>query len=50
MAAMHFSHGLEIFLSEEMKGFEKLNFLKKNSYFFMQKAGYQVFKFIKEKF
>ena len=36
----------EIFFSEEMKRFEKLNFIKKNSYFFMKRAGYQVFKFI----
>ena len=50
MAAMHFLHGSEIFLSEEMKRFEKLNFLKKNSYFFMKKAGLQVFNFIKDNF
>ena len=50
MTAMHFLHGSEIFLSEEMKRFEKLNFLRKNSYFFMQQAGYQVFKFIKDNF
>jgi len=31
MAAMHFLHGLEISLSDEMKRFEKLNFIKKNS-------------------
>ena len=50
MAAMHFLHGSEIFLSDEMKRFEKLNFIKKNSYFFMKRAGYQVFKFIRDNF
>ena len=47
---MHFLHGSEIFLSDEMKRFEKLNFIKKNSYFFMKRAGYQVFKFIRDNF
>ena len=50
MTAMHFLHGSEIFLSDEMKRFEKLNFIKKNSYFFMKRAGYQVFKFIRDNF
>ena len=47
---MHNTHGSEIFLAEEMKKFEKLNFLKKNSYLFMKRAGYEVFKFIKNNF
>tara|TARA_Y100000590_G_scaffold443445_1_gene572912 strand:+ start:450 stop:1946 length:1497 start_codon:yes stop_codon:yes gene_type:complete len=50
MSVMQNTHGSEIFLSEEMKKFEKLNFLKKNSYFFMKKAGYKVFKFIRDNF
>ena len=40
----------EIFYSEEMKRFEHKQFLKKNSYLFMQKAGVQIFKFINNKF
>ena len=40
----------EIFSSEEMKRFEQQQFLKRNSYLFMQKAGDQIFKFIKNKF
>jgi len=36
----------EIFYSEEIRRFEKEQFLKKDSYFFMQKAGKQVFEFI----
>ena len=50
MAAMHFSHGSEIFLSEEMKRFEQEQFLKRSSYSFMQKAGDQIFKFINHNF
>ena len=40
----------EILNPVTMKRFEKGQFLKKNSYFFMQNAGFEVFKFIKEKF
>jgi len=40
----------EIFSSEEMKRFEQEQFLKRNSYSFMQKAGGQVFKFINSRF
>ncbi len=48
MSVMQKTHGSAIFLSEEIRRFEKLNFLKKSSYSFMQKAGYEVFKFIME--
>ncbi len=41
---------IEIFNSAEMKRFEESQFVKKNSYYYMQKAGYSVFKFIKKKF
>ena len=47
---MQNTHRSEIFLSEEMKRYEKLNFIKKSSYFFMENAGYEVFKFIEENF
>jgi len=40
----------EIFNSEEIRQFEKGQFLKKNSYFFMQKAGKRIFEFINTKF
>ena len=50
MSVMQNTHRSEIFQSEEMRRFEKLNFIKKNSYSFMEKAGYEVFKFIKENF
>ena len=50
MSVMQNTHGLEILLSEEMRRFEKLNFVKKKSYKFMEKAGYEVFKFISENF
>ena len=50
MSVMQKKHGSGIFLAEEIRKFEKLNFLKKNSYSFMEKAGYEVFKFIKENF
>ena len=40
----------EIFSSEEMKRFEKMQFSKKNSYSFMKKAGSKVFKFINNNF
>ena len=36
----------EIFNSEEMRRFEQTQFVRKSSYTYMQKAGYQVFKFI----
>jgi len=41
---------LEIFNSEEMRRFEQKQFIKKKSYSYMQKAGNQVFKFIKTNF
>jgi len=47
---MQNTHGSEVLLSQEMKRFERSNFLKKNSYSFMIKAGYEVFKFIKDNF
>ena len=50
MSVMRNIHGLGIFLSEEMRKFEKLNFLEKSSYSFMKKAGYEVFKFIEDNF
>ena len=40
----------EIFNSEEIRRFEQEQFLKKNSYSFMQKAGKRVFEFINNKF
>ena len=40
----------EIFNSEEMRRFEHEQFLKKNSYSFMQKAGKRVFEFISNNF
>ena len=40
----------EILNSLETRRFEKREFLKENSYFFMRKAGKQVFKFIKNNF
>jgi len=50
MSVMHNTHRSEVFLSKEMKKLENLNFIKKNSYSFMERAGYQVFKFISENF
>jgi len=49
MSVMQNTHGSEIFLSKDMKKFEKSNFQKKSSYSFMKKAGYEVFKLIKDK-
>jgi len=40
----------EIFNSEEMRRFEQTQFVRKSSYKYMQKAGYQVFKFIDDNF
>tara|TARA_Y100000310_G_scaffold203149_1_gene203402 strand:- start:773 stop:2242 length:1470 start_codon:yes stop_codon:yes gene_type:complete len=40
----------EVFNSEEMKRFERKQFLRRNSYSFMKKAGKQVFKFINDNF
>ena len=40
----------EIFNSEEMRRFEYGQFLKKDSYSFMQKAGKRVFEFISNNF
>ncbi len=40
----------EIINSEEIKKFEKRQFLKKNSYYFMKKAGKRVFEFIRDNF
>ena len=50
MTVMHKIHGSEILSSQEMKKFEGINFLKKKSYTFMLKAGYQVFSFIRANF
>ena len=50
MSVMQKKHGSGIFQAEEIRKFEKLNFLKKNSYSFMEKAGYEVFRFIKDNF
>ncbi len=47
---MQNTHRSEVLSAAEMKIFEKLNFKKKNSYFFMQRAGYEVFKFIRNNF
>jgi len=41
---------IEIFTSEEMRRFERDQFIKKKSYSYMQKAGDQVFKFINTNF
>ena len=41
---------IEIFDSEEMRRFEQRQFIKKNSYYYMKKAGNQVFKFIDNNF
>ena len=41
---------IEIFDSEEMRRFEQRQFIKKNSYSYMKKAGNQVFKFIDNNF
>ena len=40
----------EIFSSEEMKRFEQKQFLKRNSYIFMKKAGGEIFKFINNRY
>ena len=40
----------EIFNSREMRRFEQTQFVRKSSYTYMQKAGYQVFKFIDDNF
>ena len=50
MSVMQNTHGLEVLLPEEMKRLEQSNFLKKSSYSFMKKAGYEVFKFIQDNF
>jgi len=50
MSVMQNTHGSEVLLSEEMKRLEQSNFLKKSSYSFMKKAGYEVFKFIQDNF
>jgi len=50
MTVMQNTHGSEIFLSKEMKRFEKLNFQGKYSFLFMKRAGYKVFKFIEGNF
>ena len=47
---MQNTHGLEIFSSQEMKNLEKLNFQTKDSYSFMQSAGYKLFQFIKDNY
>ena len=43
-------HGSAIFLSKEMRKLEKLNFIKNESYEFMEIAGYKVFKFIRDNY
>ena len=50
MSVMQNTHGSEVLLSEEMRDFEKSNFLKKDTYLFMKKAGYEVFRYIKDNF
>jgi len=50
MSVMQNAHRSEIFLPEAMKKFEKENFINKDSYSFMKKAGQEVYKFIKDKF
>ena len=40
----------QIFYSDEMKRFEQEEFSKKNSYFFMKKAGAEIYKFINSNF
>ena len=50
MSVMQNTHRSGIFSSEEMRRLEKLNFMKKTSYSFMERAGYEVFKFVKENF
>ena len=40
----------QIFYSDEMKRFEQEEFSKKNSYFFMKKAGAEIYKFINNNF
>ena len=50
MSVMQNTHRSEILQPKEMRRFEKLNFLKKTPYSFMEKAGYQVFKLIKSNF
>ena len=50
MTVMHKTHRSQIFFSEEMRKFERSNFKKKSSYVFMKRAGYEVFKFINNKF
>ena len=50
MTVMQNLHGSEILSSEEMKKIEKLNFREKDSFLFMQKAGYQVYRFIADNF
>ena len=47
MPVMQNTHGSEVLSTEEMREFERLNFIKKKSYNFMERAGYEVFKFIK---
>jgi len=50
MTGMHYTHGSAIFLPEEMRRFERLNFTKKQSYEFMERAGHEVFKLIENNF
>ena len=47
---MQNSHRYELFSSKEMQELEKANFIGKNSYLFMKRAGHKVFKFIAENF
>lgn len=50
MSVMHSKHGSEILSVAEMLKIEKLNFIKKDSYSFMKKAGLEVYKFVKDNF
>ena len=50
MTVMQNTHGSEIFSSREMMEVEKFNFLKKKSYYFMERAGYKVFQHIKTQY
>ena len=50
MSVMQITHGLKAISSKEMRRLEKINFKKKKSFFYMEKAGYLVARFVKNKF
>ena len=50
MSVMQNTHRSEIILPEEMRKLEQINFRRKKSYLFMEKAGYEVFRFINNNF